>query len=52
MQKHKHGCLPILRGRQLVGIITDTDYVAIAINLLEQLEEVEPLVDEVPEDEV
>ena len=27
----------------LVGIITDTDFVAVAINLLEQIEEVEPL---------
>jgi CBS domain-containing membrane protein len=43
LQKYKHGCLPVLaEDGKLVGIITDTDYVAIAIDLLEQLEENEP----------
>ncbi len=42
MQKHKIGCLPVLRHNKLVGIITDSDFVAIAINLLEIQEEVEP----------
>ena len=42
MQKHKVGCLPIVSKNQLVGIITDTDFVAIAINLLEIQEEAEP----------
>ena len=42
MQKHKHGCLPVLRDGKLIGIITDSDYVTIAINLLEQLEDIEP----------
>ncbi|MEX0943829.1 MAG: CBS domain-containing protein [Pseudomonadales bacterium] len=41
MQKHKIGSLPVLRGDKLVGIITDTDYVAVAITLIEQLEETE-----------
>jgi len=35
MQKHKVGCLPIVHKGHLVGIITDTDFVTIAINLLE-----------------
>ncbi len=42
LQKSKVGCLPVLREGKLVGIITDTDFVAIAINLMEQLEAQEP----------
>lgn len=42
LEKHKIGCLPVLDDDKLVGIITDTDFVAVAINLLEQLEETEP----------
>ncbi|CAM3082724.1 CBS domain-containing protein [Vibrio mytili] len=42
MQKHKVGCLPIVSNNHLVGIITDSDFVTIAINLLELQEEVEP----------
>ncbi len=42
MQKHKVGCLPVIDDGTLVGIITDSDFVAIAINLLELQEEVEP----------
>jgi predicted transcriptional regulator len=36
------GCLPVLNDGQLVGIITDSDFVSIAINLMEQLESAEP----------
>jgi CBS domain-containing membrane protein len=42
LQQNKLGCLPILRQTKLVGIITDSDFVAIAINLMEQLEVSEP----------
>ena len=42
MQQYKIGALPVLRDDKLVGIITDSDYVALAINLLEQLEENQP----------
>ncbi|MBT8092252.1 MAG: CBS domain-containing protein [Gammaproteobacteria bacterium] len=42
LEKHKIGCLPVMDDDKLVGIITDTDFVAVAINLLEQLEETEP----------
>ena len=42
MQKFKIGSLPVLKDERLVGIITDTDYVSLAINLLEQMAEVEP----------
>ena len=46
LEKHKIGCLPVLDDGKLVGIITDTDFVAVAINLLEQLEETEPFTDD------
>ena len=42
LERHKIGCLPVLDNDKLVGIITDTDFVAVAINLLELLEETEP----------
>ncbi|MEB5560318.1 CBS domain-containing protein [Vibrio cholerae] len=42
MQKHKIGCLPVVAKDVLVGIITDSDFVTIAINLLELQEESEP----------
>jgi CBS domain-containing protein len=42
MQKRKVGCLPVVLNQKLIGIITDTDFVEIAINLLELQEEVEP----------
>ncbi len=42
IEKHKIGCLPVVDDGKLIGIITDTDFVAVAINLLEQLEETEP----------
>ena len=46
LERHKIGCLPVLDDGKLVGIITDTDFVAVAINLLEQLEETEPFTDD------
>ena len=46
MQRHKIGSLLVVNEDQLVGIITDSDYVGLAINLLEQMEEVEPLDDD------
>jgi CBS domain-containing protein len=41
IEKNRIGCLPVLRDGKLAGIITDTDFVGVAINLLEQLEESE-----------
>ncbi len=38
LQSHKYGCLPVLSANRLVGIITDSDFIDIAINLLEQVE--------------
>ncbi len=53
MQSHKYGCLPVVADNGVVGIITDTDFVSIAINLLEQVElaedddyDMEDLIDE------
>jgi CBS domain-containing protein len=43
LEKHKIGCLPVVSDGKLRGIITDTDFLAVAINLLEQLEDSEPV---------
>ena len=43
LEKHRIGCLPVVTDGELRGIITDTDFVAVAINLLEQIEDTEPL---------
>ena len=52
IEKHKIGCLPVMDKEKLVGIITDTDFVAVAINLLEQLEVTEPVFEDYDEDVV
>jgi CBS domain-containing protein len=41
LQKNKYGCLPVMDKDKLVGIITDFDFVGIAINLIEQMEQTE-----------
>ena len=47
LERHNIGCLPVIDGHnRLVGIITDTDFVAVAINLLEQIEESEPVAED------
>lgn len=38
IQQHKYGCLPVVEDGYLIGIITDSDFIDIAINLLEQAE--------------
>lgn len=43
LEKHRIGCLPVVTNGDLRGIVTDTDFVGVAINLLEQIEETEPL---------
>jgi CBS domain-containing membrane protein len=43
LEKHRIGCLPVVTNGALRGIITDTDFVGVAINLLEQIEDSEPL---------
>ncbi|HAD42927.1 MAG TPA: hypothetical protein DCF97_07350, partial [Plesiomonas shigelloides] len=39
---HRIGCLPVTEQSKLVGIITDSDFVAVAIHLLELEEETDP----------
>ena len=46
MRNHRLGCLPVMDQDDLVGIITDTDFVEVSIHLLEQMESVEQLEDE------
>jgi CBS domain-containing protein len=46
LEKHNIGCLPVVTDGKLRGIITDTDFVAVAINLLEQIETTEPIDEE------
>ena len=45
LEKHRIGCLPVVTDGNLHGIVTDTDFVAVAINLLEQIEDTEPFDD-------
>jgi len=42
LQRQKVGCLPVVDGDRLLGIVTDYDFVGVAVNLLEQLELGEP----------
>ncbi|MDY6993398.1 MAG: CBS domain-containing protein [Pseudomonadota bacterium] len=41
MLDQKHGCLPVLRGRQLIGILTEADFVKLALFLMEKMAEYE-----------
>ena len=43
LRKFKHGCLPVVTNGELKGIITDTDFVGVAVHLLEQVEESIPV---------
>ncbi len=46
IHKYKYGCLPVVnKSDQLVGIITDHDFVGITIQLLEMMDVVEPIED-------
>ena len=46
MFRHKRSCLPVVRDGQLRGIITDSDFLGVAITLMEQLESTEPETEE------
>lgn len=37
--KHKYGCLPVIEGKKLVGIITEADFLRLTIRLLENINE-------------
>lgn len=45
LETHRIGCLPVVTDGKLRGIVTDTDFLGVAINLLEQIEDTEPLDD-------
>lgn len=47
MFKHKRSCLPVTRDGLLQGIVTDADFLGVAITLMEQLEAAEPDPDDV-----
>jgi CBS domain-containing membrane protein len=36
--EHKYGCLPVLEGRRLVGIITEADFLRLTISLMDALD--------------
>ncbi len=42
MHRHRFGCLPVVQDGTLVGIITDSDFLEVALTLLEQAETTEP----------
>jgi CBS domain-containing membrane protein len=46
IRSKRYGCLPVVDGDKLVGVITDSDFVNIAIDLLEQVEDSESAGDE------
>ena len=35
--EQKHGCLPVLRGPRLIGILTEADFVRLSIYLMEKM---------------
>lgn len=54
LQKHKYGCLPVIDKGKVVGIVTDSDFVTVAIHLLEVLDAqlAEPSFDEIDPDDL
>lgn len=42
MFRRKRSCLPVMRDGKLRGIVTDSDFLSVAITLMEQLETAEP----------
>lgn len=36
---HKYGCLPVVRGEKLVGIVTEADFLKLTISLMDALGE-------------
>lgn len=47
MFKRKRSCLPVSRDGLLQGIVTDSDFLGVAITLMEQLEAAEPDLEDV-----
>jgi CBS domain-containing protein len=38
MREHRIGCLPVVKGKDLVGIITEMDFMRITSRLLERMD--------------
>jgi len=36
LYEHKYGCLPVLEGRKLVGILTEADFLKLALMILDE----------------
>jgi len=47
MFRNKRSCLPVTRDGRLQGIVTDSDFLGVAIALMEQLESAEPEPEEI-----
>jgi len=43
LRNQKIGCLPVVENKKLLGIITDTDFLNIAVDLLTEVESLEPI---------
>ncbi|WP_353572569.1 CBS domain-containing protein [Candidatus Albibeggiatoa sp. nov. BB20] len=41
MLEQKHGCLPVLQDSRLIGILTEADFVKLALHLMQRLDELE-----------
>jgi CBS domain-containing protein len=41
MLEQKHGCLPVLQDNTLIGILTEADFVKLALHLMQRLDELE-----------
>ncbi|MFU8896019.1 MAG: HPP family protein [Gammaproteobacteria bacterium] len=52
MFRLKRSCLPVTRNGELRGIVTDADFLGVAITLMEQLESAEPEPDDVETDDL
>lgn len=50
LRQHKYGCLPVIEDDRVVGIITDSDFITVAIHLLEQIDAAEDPLDFEPDD--
>jgi len=52
LRQHKYGCLPVVEDNRVVGIITDSDFITVAIHLLEQIDAAEEIVDDFEPDDL
>ncbi|MCM2680162.1 CBS domain-containing protein [Echinimonas agarilytica] len=43
LKRQRYGCLPVIEHNKLVGLVTASDFVEVAINLIEMIEDVEPV---------